>query len=99
MGLYTAAMRIDTFTKIILSLIAVALIAIAVENFPKIQSVSAQEALQKDRLYQESTVPKAWGNPVAFGSDPAFQDASGTIRVMKVDYGAGMTLIQFINRK
>ena len=84
-------MIVDRYTKIVLSIIAVALIAIAVHSWPPDSrlprlvnpgTASAETAVPK----YEVTIPKSWGKLVSYSNNNLLLEASdGSLRIVDVE--------------
>ena len=77
-------MKIDRYTKIVLTVIAVALTAIALNPWVQTISLRAAEAQIGPPRY-ETSIPKAWGRVVNFGGgDVMLEDKDGVLRQIEV---------------
>jgi hypothetical protein len=78
-------MTADRYTKIVLTVIALALVALA--GRPLVETLRPAPAqAQTTAPKYEVTVPKAWGKMVNFGNNNLLlEDKDGTLRVVDVE--------------
>lgn len=74
-------MSIDRYTKVILTVIAVALAALAVQQWAPTPVASAQTTAAK----YEVVVPKAWGKFVGFSNNNLLLESSEGMRIVDVE--------------
>jgi hypothetical protein len=82
------AMIIDRHVKVVLTVIAIALVAIAVRGIlPSLEALRPGPALAQTAAPKyEVTVPKSWGKLVAYGDNNLLLEASdGTLRIVDVE--------------
>ena len=74
-------MTIDRYTKLILTVIAVALVALVVQQWTPIPRASAQTTAAK----YEVTIPKAWGKFIGFSNNNLLMESSEGMRIVDVE--------------
>ena len=78
-------MKLDSYVKGVLTVIAVALVAIAVNPWLQRMAPTSAEAQTSVPKY-EVTIPKAWGKITAFSNNNFMMEASdGTLRIVDVE--------------
>jgi hypothetical protein len=78
-------MKLDRYLKGVLTVIAVALVAIAVNPWLQRLSLSSAEAQTSAAKY-EITIPKAWGKIIGFSNQNLLMEASdGTLRAVDLE--------------
>ena len=79
-------MHVDRYTKAVLTLIAVALTALAVHAWRDRMAVPTAEAQTAIAKYGEIQLPKSWGKIVNYSNNNFLMESSdGTLRVVDVD--------------
>jgi hypothetical protein len=78
-------MKLDAYVKGVLTVIAVALVAIAVNPWLSRLALPAAEAQTAEPKYS-ITIPKAWGKIIGFSSNNLLMEASdGTLRSVDME--------------
>ncbi len=78
-------MKLDAYVKGVLTVIAVALVAIAVNPWLSRIALPAAEAQTAEAKYS-ITIPKAWGKIVGFSNQNLLMEASdGTLRAVDME--------------
>lgn len=78
-------MKTDRYLKGVLTVIAVALVALALTPWLQRLSLPAAEAQTAEAKYQV-TIPKAWGKYIAFSNNNLLMEApDGTLRVVDIE--------------
>ncbi|MCI0546117.1 MAG: hypothetical protein L0027_02405 [Candidatus Rokubacteria bacterium] len=80
-------MKIDRYTKVVLTVIAVALVAIAARPWLPAELVEPAPALaQTTTPKYEVTIPKSWGKYVAYSNNNLLlEGADGTWKIVDVE--------------
>ena len=78
-------MRADRYTKIVLTVIAVALVAVALNPWLSPLALPSAEAQSGVAKY-EVMIPKAWGKVIGFsgGGDVLLEDKDGALRQVEM---------------
>jgi hypothetical protein len=89
-------MKLDAYAKAVLTVIAIALVAIAVHPWAQRMSPSSAEA-QEPRFVV--TIPKSWGKIVGFSNNNLLMEASdGTYRSVDLEAKSDVTRVKALVR-
>ena len=89
-------MKLDAYVKAVLTVIAIALVAIAVQ--PWAQRVSLSTAEAQEARYQV-TIPKAWGKIIGFSNNNLLmEDREGTYRSVDLEAKSDATRLKVLMR-
>jgi len=76
-------MKIDAYVKVVLTVIAVALVALVVHPWVERVSLSSAEAQEPRSMV---TIPKAWGKIIGFSNNNLLMEApDGTLRSVDLE--------------
>jgi uncharacterized membrane protein YidH (DUF202 family) len=85
-------MKLDAYVKVVLTIIAVALVALAFNSWLQQISLSRAEA-QEPRF--SVTIPKAWGKIIGFSNNNLLMEASdGTLRSVDLEAKSEATRVK-----
>jgi len=85
-------MKLDAYAKAVLTVIAIALVAIAAQPWIRSMSPSSAEA-QEPRFVV--TIPKSWGKIVGFSNNNLLMEASdGTYRSVDLEAKSDVTRVK-----